>query len=95
MGCTESWVHHPVVLVLGIFLGEAVGGLVGFSSPGFLGAHSPGTPNLGGPFPLHLCGMADVVCSIPHAFQDYRRGPRVVVSVVRDVPFHVGGLPLQ
>ena len=32
------------------FLGVAVGGSLGSSSPGFLGTHWPGTPDLGGPF---------------------------------------------
>ena len=30
----------------------AVGGLLGSSSPGFPGTHSPGTPDLGGPIPV-------------------------------------------
>ena len=50
-----------------------VGGLLGSSSPGFPGTHSPGTPDLGGHL-LHLCGMTDA--SIPHAHE----GPRVVTS---------------
>ena len=34
------------------FLGEAMGVWLGSSSPGFLGTHSPGTPDSGGPFPV-------------------------------------------
>ena len=29
-----------------------MGGSLGSSSPGFLGTHSPGTPDLGSPFPV-------------------------------------------
>ena len=39
---------RPVVVVVG----EAVGGSLGSSLPGFLGTDSPGTPDLGGPFPV-------------------------------------------
>ena len=31
-------------------------------------------------FLLHLCGIADMACLIPHASQDSRHGPPVVMS---------------
>ena len=57
----------------------AVGGLLGSSSPGFPGTHSPGTPDLGGPFPV--ASLWDGRC--------------FVLYPARDVPFGVGGFPVH
>ena len=59
------------------------------------GTHLPGTPELSGPFPS--ASLWDGRCCVlyPHVSQDSRCGPRVVVRVVGDVPFGVGGLAVH
>ena len=94
-GCTRAWLHHPVIAVVPGFLGgRLVGVRVSFTR--FSGnPFSWNNADLGGPFPV-VSSWDDRWCMLcPSCNSGPRHGPQVVVWVIRDVFFGVGGLPIH